>query len=152
MMIDFEMTAAPSVEAAPEGTIDLGKEREIRQLRAQVAELTEQLAQADPLKHSVLAAKSYEETHGLRCGFHTRILVSMTEAKIWCTVCGAELVPMDVLREYANRERHFIEALEWLRKEKRQLREEVDHLKKERSSLRSQVKRKRASKPPPTAA
>jgi prefoldin subunit 5 len=143
MILDVPPPEPSTVEAAP-GTIDLAKERELRQLRAQVAALTSQVAELDVFKAaSVLSVKQTDETHGrAACGFHTRVLVSMTESAVWCAVCNCEVEPMDVLREYAKKERNFIEALQWLRDEKAALRKEVDELKKIRSSLRSQVKRK----------
>jgi prefoldin subunit 5 len=142
----IDASESSSIEASP-GTIDLAKERELRQLRAQVAALQSQVAALDVFKAaSVLSVKSVDETHGrAACGFHTRVLVSMTESAVWCAVCNCELEPMDVLREFAKKERNFIESLDWLREEKAELRKEIDVLKKQRSSLRSQVKRKKAA-------
>ena len=135
---------SPSVVAAG-STIDLGKERELRQLRSQVAELTERLANFDPRHLAQLTSReSYDKgaVHKATCGFHPLVVVCMDTKSVTCQQCGAELEPIDVLREYAREERRFVSSLVDLRAERSKLSEEVSELKKIRSSLRSQIKKK----------
>lgn len=121
----------------------IGKERELRELRSKVEMLTEQLSESQKRLVAPLTARmSHEEQHGYKCGRHPVIEVSMETASVTCRVCGAELSPLDVLREYARSERYFVQGLESLRKEKAALAEEVDKLKKYRGSLRSQIRKK----------
>lgn len=134
-------------------TIDLGKERELRQLREQNQKLTERLANYDVrmLPHvSSIETYDHGSKHGPRCGFHPQVLVSMTTRSVTCRECGEELEPMDVLREFARHERRFVASLADLRKERENLTKEVDVLRKQRSSLRSQLNqiRKRAVQSP----
>ena len=136
----------PSVREVevPGGTLDLAKERELRKLRHQVESLTAKLATYNGVIElsQITTVNRYEDRHGYKCGFHPRVIVSEETRSVTCQACGAELEPMDVLREFARNERRFVESVTGLRQERAKLLEDVAELKKRRSSLRSQVKKK----------
>lgn len=127
--------------------IDLGKERELRELRGKVSALTDKLAVYEKrLIAPVTSVERYEEEHR-KCSFHLRVFVSMETASVTCQECGAELSPLDVLREFANGERRFVEHINHLREERSKLAIEVEQLKTQRSSLRSQIRKKGGTVP-----
>jgi regulator of replication initiation timing len=109
-------------------------------LRARVADLEQQRAAAFTRpRASVEMTDSLNEKHGSRCAFHLHVEVSATTPKVWCLECGEELAPLDVLRQFATRERRFTAEIEWMQKDKAKLREEVVALKLERDRLRAIV-------------
>lgn len=138
----------PTAPAADDDN-ELGWRRERTKIRARMAEL--ELVVATRLAYLVPTSTSTplatQEKHGLRCGMHPHVRVSMRTPRVECAVCGTLLDPLDVLREYAKHERNFAHTLEHLRAEKAELTAEVDRLRRQRSSLRSQVK-KRTKKAP----
>lgn len=87
------------------------------------------------------ALDTLKTEHGFRCGFHPRISVSEYTPVIKCTVCGEQLDPYDVLRQFHRRERNFAYQLEHLREEATRLTTDVERLKRERNNLRAQIRR-----------
>lgn len=139
-----------SVKVDPVGTIesddesDIGMRRQYRVIKARVAEL--ELLHATRFRFQVPTATTEAETkHGLRCGFHPHVVVSQTTPHVSCAVCGEELSPLDVLRQFSIEERNFAMGLEHLRREAADLRVAVERLKRERQNLRAAVKRARAA-------
>lgn len=83
-----------------------------------------------------------EEKHSLHhCGWPSRVLVSQHTASVTCAMCGAELVPMDVLRAYARHERHFAFMTMELVREQKELRLEVEELKRIRANQKAAIRR-----------
>lgn len=135
----------PSIAPTAEPTDDLGRARELRQLRARVAQLeTEKAELQHQVKPSVSTIESHEEKkHRIgTCGFHPQVLVSMETNSVVCAVCDAELAPLDVLREFAREERRFVQSLNGLRDEKQLLHKQVDKLKKQVQALEGKVRKK----------
>lgn len=129
------------------GALDVGslaKERELRELRAANERLKEELTESQKRLVAPLTARMpfEEKQHTFKCGLHPLVEVSLETNSVSCRVCGVELAPLDVLRDYARNERYFVQGLESLREEKKKLSIEVDALKKQRSSLRSQIRKK----------
>lgn len=122
---------------------DIGVRRENKRLRARLVELETmvktRLGRVVPT--STTMPQDFEEKHGLKCGFHPNVIVSMKTPRVECAVCGEKLDALDVLREFARHERHFAQTLEHLRKETSELRAEVPKLKRTLSDLRSRIKR-----------
>lgn len=124
-------------------TDDLSKERELRALRSRVVDLESVVATFQGRVVDAITTESrFDEKHGLRCGFHPQVTVSMTTPSVTCTVCGEGLSPLDVLRQFATSERNFVSSLNHNREERNLLRKEIAALKQQRSSLRSQVRKK----------
>lgn len=120
---------------------ELARRRENKALRARVEHLEAELAKAAKMvSPAITALRNHEEVHNIHCTFHLQVKVSLTTPEVTCTLCGADLDPLDVLREFATKERHFTENLNHLRVEATGLRKEIEQLKKERSSLKAQVK------------
>lgn len=140
-MIELDADTSPR----PAAVLSLTKERELRDLRARNAAL-EDLVQSyktgTKLTSELTSRNPYEEEHGYKCGFHSRVIVSMETKSVTCQVCHAELEPIDVLREFANNERRFVESFNGLVEERKKMMAEVQKLKDQRSSLRSQIKKK----------
>lgn len=141
--VSNEPDSAPVVGEQSDGMLSLTKERELRMLRTRVATLTAQVAVFDKrLVPALTSRERWEGDHGYACGFHPQVEVSMETDEVTCKMCGAPLVAIDVLREYARGERRFAESINSLRDERSKLAKEVEHLKKQRSSLRSQIRKR----------
>ncbi len=143
--MDLAPPQIPASITSAEPIDDLRKERELRALRARVAQLeTEKTELTNQVKPSLTTLQSYEEKQHRTstCGFHLQVIVSLETASVACATCGVELAPLDVLREFARDERQFVNQLNSLRDEHKKLGQEVEKLKTQRSSLRSQVRKK----------
>lgn len=121
--------------------ISLAKERELRQLRQRCADLTEALSERDKTLVAQIQSREWHEEEHHKCGFHPAVDVSMETNSVTCRVCGAELAPLDVLREIAQGERRFVQNINGLRKEKGELSKEIESLKRQLSTLKSKVRR-----------
>jgi hypothetical protein len=129
-------------EVEAQGTIDLGMAREVRLLRARVRELEEAVS-TNGIPATVLSKLDRDEAHrAYGCGFHLHVTVSMTTDEVLCQTCGESLDPLDVLRQFASKERRFVESVDEFKRERDRLRLEVADLQKQRKNLRSQIRRK----------
>jgi hypothetical protein len=121
---------------------DIGVRRELKRMKGRVVEL--ELLVATQLQHIVPTnITTARDKHGLACGLHPHVTVSLTTTRVVCTICGEHLDALDVLRSYATAERSFAMNLEHLREECSKLRAELISLRNERASLKSQIKRKK---------
>lgn len=136
-----------SLEQKADEVIDLGKERELRALRTKVAELEQRLAiRLDRPIAALVKRDMSDERHGYQCGFHPQVEVSDNQDEITCSVCGEELNPYVVLRQFVHRERNFVFQMEALQKEQKILAAQVAELKKAKNNLSAQI-RKKGGKP-----
>lgn len=132
-------------EAPSSDESDIGIRRQFKAMRTRLQEL--ELLYATRFRHQVPVSISELKTeHGLKCGFHQHVTVSMITPSVQCGACGEELDPLDVLRQFTKEERSFAFTLEHLRKETADLRAEVVALKKQKAALRTAV-RKAGGKP-----
>lgn len=132
----------PSLSAA-EDVDDLGRMRELKRMRARLSEL--ETLYASRFRFQVPTALSTRE-QVKRCSVHPHVVVDDHAAKVTCSECGAQLDPLDVLRQFARHERSFAFTLEHLRHEKDGLTKEITELKRQKSQLRSAI-RKAGGKP-----
>ena len=144
-MTDSSVVIASDDDDAPVFSLDREREhkREIADLEARCASLERQLSSRGALR----PAHSDEVEHTItRCGFHPQVVVTQEPTnKVFCAICKTELSAIDVLRQFANRERNFIYGMEAARRESRDLKDEIEKLKRIRQNLRAQVKRARVS-------
>jgi len=120
---------------------DVGIRRQFRAMKARLLELEH--LYASKFRHQVPTAIALTRPGYLdgKCKFHLHVKVDMHKAIVECADCGAPLDLLQVLREFANEERHFADQLEHLRQEKANLGTEVEALKKQKQNLRNQVRR-----------
>jgi len=120
---------------------DIGRAREFKRMKARLQELETLLA--SQLRFDVpTSTTAKRQPLDKCCHFHLHVIVYMDQARVECRACGAFLDPLDVLRQFANRERNFADTLKHLREERDRLGKEIVALKKQRNSLRSQVRKK----------
>lgn len=132
-------------ESPPAGN-EIAWRRELKQLRVRVAQLeAEQKTRLDPLLE--VSQDGKHGKHGSQCGNPCVVVVADKEPLVECKACGAELDPVDVLREYARHERRFCFALEHLRGEKIALATEIEKLKRLRARLRAEARALLPSQP-----
>lgn len=129
-------TPAPSSDES-----DIGIRRQFKAMRARLQEL--EALYAGRFRYQVPTALTEREIgpHGLKCGFHPHVTISMRTPTVRCTVCDTRLDPIEVLRDFARDERNFAHTLEHLRTERATLSKEVEDLKRQRANLRAQIKR-----------
>ena len=149
----FDQDPPATIEVA-EGVIDFAKEREIRLLRARVAELEqrdrerERVITEEMKVPALLSVNPLAEIHrDVSCGFHPQVLVSSTTPLVYCKVCLQELDALEVLRYYSKKERQFMYMNESLQKKRKELLAEVEQLKRDVANLKAQ---KRRAKEPTT--
>lgn len=145
--IGLTVPLGPPPSLKPREVIDLGAERELRELRKKTAELEARLAvrEGKPIM-AVIQRLSSDEKHGYQCGFHQQVEVSFKTPEVTCSVCGEKLDPIEVLREFVKTERNFAFGIESLQTEKKVLENVVAALKREKNNLASVVRR-RGGKP-----
>lgn len=139
----FPLGPVPSITPTPSDEIlDLGKERELRELRKKVSELETRLSvrEGRPIAGAVIRPMS-EEEHGYKCGFHPQVKVSDVVPEVTCSVCDEKLDPIEVLRQFANRERSFIWGIDAMIKEEKLLKASVEALRREKKNLMAGVRR-----------
>lgn len=140
----FVVTIDTPTEPTLDEDSDIGVRLELKRMKGRVGEL--ELLVATQLQHIVPTnITTARDKHGLACGFHPHVTVSLTTTRVVCTICGEQLDALDVLRSYAKAERTFAMNLEHLREERSKLHAQVIALRNERSSLKSQIKRKRTT-------
>ncbi len=134
-------TAPPSVR--PDVVDDLGKERELRRLRARVEELEKiGILRGDKIIPATCELEFEQRRHtASKCGFHPQVTVCMETPRVECKVCEEELDPVEVLRDFVREERKFVWTIEGLRREKEELTKVVEALKKERVNVRAQLRK-----------
>lgn len=136
--------APPAINLLPSEDGDsneLARQREIKHLRARVGTLEVALDDARKVAAGALhGALAIPNDAHRSCAYHMQVSVSLTTPSVTCSECGAELSPLDVLRDFAKRERHFVMLSNDLRQEQSKLRTEIDTLKKQRASLKAQVR------------
>lgn len=139
----FPLGPRPSLAAAPsDEVLDLGKERELRDLRKKVTELETRLSVREGRPIAGVVPRSIsEERHGYKCGFHPQVEVSDTTPEVTCTVCDEVLDPITVLRQFAQRERNFIWGIDAMIKEEKLLKASVEALRREKKNLMAGVRR-----------
>ena len=115
---------------------DSPQAREFRRMKARLEEL--ELLCVSLAPERVPTATSWNDQ---RCSFHLHVIVHEHAAIVECSQCHQPLDPLEVLRQFAKRERRFADSLEHLRKEQRDLLKQIEALKKQRNSLRSAVRR-----------
>lgn len=133
----------PSVtSSSSDDILDIGKERELRELRKKVTDLETRLSvrEGRPIA-GVIPRSISDEAHGYKCGFHPQVEVSDTTPEITCTVCDEVLDPYTVLRQFAARERTFIWGIDSMIKEEKLLKASVEALKREKKNLMAAVRR-----------
>lgn len=133
----------PTIEAIPND--DLGKAREIRQLRAQRDDLEQKLAEARETNATTIKPtlqRMRKTEHGIRCGIHAQVLVDEEVDLVECAECGAPLTAIDVLRSLMRREINLVSSLSSLHVERKRLYEEVDALRKRKQALQGDVRKR----------
>jgi hypothetical protein len=130
----------PADVASTDDDSDIGMRLKYKSMQRRLVEL--ETLYASRFRNQVpTATAELKSEHGIKCGLHPHVSVSMTTPEVRCTACKKLLDPLDVLRQFANRERQFSHTLEHLRNERDKLEKDVEELKRQRSNLRAQVKR-----------
>ena len=137
----IEIDGSPGSIAAADGDdSDIGIRRKYKAMQRRLVEL--ETLYATRFRNQVpTATTELKSKHGLACGFHPHVSVSMNTPEVECTACGKQLDPLEVLRQFARNERQFAHQLEHLRNEREKLQQEIAELKRQRSNLKQQVKR-----------
>lgn len=138
----IEIGAPDPAVTAPVPTSDAQR---ILQLEGRLERLQEHLqAYAGTLDaRAPLTTVNRVDDHGVKCGMHPSVIVSMTTQSVRCRVCGAELAPLDVLREYARGERQFNSNIDTMQKMRADLQKEIRELTRVRDNLKAQVRRRK---------
>lgn len=139
----MRLTVPHPEEGSPVIGDEIAWRRELKQLRVRVAQLEAERG----IKQSPSIAVERDGKHGIGCGHPCPVAVFENEPRVECRSCGANLDPIEVLREYARHERNFCYSLEHLRKERKDLSDEIKKLKALRQRLRGDA-RKLLPEPP----
>lgn len=130
-----------------EGVFDLTARRSNAELRQKVDDLTVRLAEANlqardmANRQPTLDHAFSRGEHGKKstCKYHPSVIVDETKREVRCRYCEESVDAFVVLLEFAKKERHLFNQLEWRRDEMKKLNLELADLKKNRASLRAQV-------------
>ena len=72
---------------------------------------------------------------------HRRVSVSQRDRLVLCMSCDAVLDPLDVLMDYARKERFFVHSMTALRNKRTHLQKELVELERQRRNLKARVAR-----------
>lgn len=127
--------------------IDLSARRELVSARSKIAELEGRLAEATAIIVPAIDRGNATKHSTVNCRWHLAVTVDEVARKVECRWCGEVLDAVDVLLQFAHKERQFAYSVNTLREEQILMRKEVDVLRRERSRLRSDIKALKAKVP-----
>ena len=111
-----------------------------------VIDLVKAKAEIDATDHGRTMRRKRSDLKKPYCA-HRHFEVSMREADVSCTDCGAQLDPWTVLRDLATKHEGLWGWVAQMERTKKDLADEIEALKKQKASLRSSLR----SKPDPSA-